>query len=98
MPELNKIVIQHQDSLLYLAEDEQWVADEHDALGFPASASAVMFCTQHKLEDVQIVLKFNRPGKFNGALTPAFAGNGQSRNSAGRGRARGLGTGGRSGN
>ena len=56
-----RILIQHCGNHRYLCEDFSWSKDPAEARGFATSARALDVCMGHRLENVQIVLKFERP-------------------------------------
>jgi hypothetical protein len=73
------IVIQQVETRRFLADDEDWVADPHDALTFLDTRQALQFCRRHALENVRLVvfLKSKRVSLLlyvPGSNTPAPAG------------------------
>ncbi len=73
------IVIQQTDSRRFLAGDEEWVADPHEALTFDDTRQALQYCRRHTLQNVRLVVFF-RDKKVSlllyvpGSKTPAPAG------------------------
>ena len=53
-----KIFIQHKGTGRYLSEEGVWVDDGGLAKDFANAPSAVQFCKERGLKDVQISLKF----------------------------------------
>jgi hypothetical protein len=53
-----KILVQNCLTHLYLKTLSEWTADSAEAKTFPNSESAILYCSQHRLSAVQIVLKF----------------------------------------
>jgi hypothetical protein len=56
---LMKILVQNCMTHLYLKTLTQWTAMPSEAMNFPSSESAILYCTQHDIPAVQIVLKFD---------------------------------------
>jgi hypothetical protein len=54
-----KILVQNCLTHLYFKSLEEWTADSSEAKGFPSSEKAILYCTQHRIPAVQIVLKFD---------------------------------------
>jgi len=44
---------------LYLKNLTEWTADSAEAKSFPSSESAIVFCAEHQIPAVQVVLKFD---------------------------------------
>ncbi len=53
-----KIFLQHKLTSLYFASNGQWSKKSDDALDFPNYDKAIEFAIEHKLPNVQVVLKF----------------------------------------
>lgn len=53
-----KVLIQNPLTLSYLQAPGKWTSDLAAALVFADSDSALRFCAQHRLYDLQVVLKF----------------------------------------
>jgi hypothetical protein len=61
---LMKILVQNCLNHLYLKSPTEWTADAADAKIFPSSENALIYCTEHDIPAVQIVLKF-QPDRFD---------------------------------
>jgi hypothetical protein len=61
LPKAMRILIQHCGNHRYLRDDFGWSKDPSEARGFETSARALDVCMGHRLENVRIVLKFERP-------------------------------------
>jgi hypothetical protein len=61
---LMKILVQNCLNHLYLKSPTEWTADAADAKIFPSSENALLYCTEHDIPAVQIVLKF-QPDRFD---------------------------------
>jgi hypothetical protein len=55
-----RIVLQHKDSGLYLLDANTWTQHSLEALDFVSSTKAIEFCDRHKIDSMQIVLKFDQ--------------------------------------
>ena len=55
-----KILVQNCLNHLYLKGLEDWTAEPSDAKSFPTSESAILFCSEHQIPAVQVVLKFEQ--------------------------------------
>lgn len=53
-----KILVQNCQNHLYLKTLSEWTALVADAMSFPSSEKAVVFCAEHRIPAVQVVLKF----------------------------------------
>jgi hypothetical protein len=53
-----KVLIQNPLTLSYFETDHKWTHDVDAALDFKDSRSAVRYCSEHDLLDMEIVLKF----------------------------------------
>ncbi|HSU56184.1 MAG TPA: hypothetical protein VLT36_19150 [Candidatus Dormibacteraeota bacterium] len=53
-----RIVLQQKETGLYFKNIESWARDSSDAMDFLSSTAAIDFCVRNKLNDVQLVLKF----------------------------------------
>lgn len=53
-----KVLIQNPFSLSYLRAPGQWTSDINAALTFNDTRSAFLFCAEHSLFDLHVVLKF----------------------------------------
>ena len=73
------IVIQQIETRQFLAGQDEWVGDPHEALTFTDTRHALQYCRRHTLENVRLVVFF-RDKKVSlllyvpGAKTPAPAG------------------------
>lgn len=54
-----KILVQNCLNHLYLRDLTDWVPNPSEARTFASTENAVMFCTEHQLRAVQVVLKFD---------------------------------------
>ena len=54
-----KVIVQNIKTCAYLDADYHWHPDLSKAMEFQTSAEAVCFCTDLKLTDAQVVLKFD---------------------------------------
>lgn len=52
------IAIQEVGTRQFLAGEDEWVRDPHDALAFPDTRHAVQYCRRHHLENVRMVVFF----------------------------------------
>jgi hypothetical protein len=59
-----KILVQNCFTHLYLKSLSAWTADPIDAKAFATSESAILYCTEHRIPEVQIVLKFE-PDRYD---------------------------------
>jgi hypothetical protein len=53
-----KVLIQNPLTLSYLESEHGWTHDPESAFDFKDSRSAVRYCSEHDLLDMEIVLKF----------------------------------------
>lgn len=73
------IVIQHVETRQFVADDDAWVADPHDALTFSDTRHALKYCRNHSMQGVRVVVFF-KDRKVSlllyipGSNTPAPAG------------------------
>jgi hypothetical protein len=73
------IVIQQIDTRQFLAHEQEWVADSHEALTFNDTRQALQYCRRHALRNVRLVVFF-RDNKVSlllyvpGSKAPAPAG------------------------
>jgi hypothetical protein len=61
---LMKILVQNCLTHLYLKTLTEWTAVSSEAMGFPSSESAILYCSRHRIPAVQIVLKFD-PDRYD---------------------------------
>jgi hypothetical protein len=54
-----KILVQNCRTHLYLVSLMEWTPNPEKARNFANSEQALAFCTEHRLPEVQIVLKFD---------------------------------------
>ena len=54
-----KVVIQSTRTLKFLRADHSWEQNVTEALCFQTSMRALDFCIRHKLQDIQILLRFH---------------------------------------
>ena len=59
-----KILVQNCLNHLYLKSLTEWTADVSEAKSFPTSENAIVYCAQHQIPSVQIVLKFD-PDRYD---------------------------------
>lgn len=52
------IVIQQAETRSFLAEDNEWVTDPHEAVTFSDTRHAIRYCRRHALEQVRLVVLF----------------------------------------
>lgn len=55
-----RIVLQHKETGLYLQDAHTWTQNSSEALDFISSTKAIEFCDRHKIDSMQIVLKFDQ--------------------------------------
>jgi hypothetical protein len=53
-----RILLQHKQTGLYFKDIELWARTSSEAMDFISSTAAIDFCVLNKLNDVQLVLKF----------------------------------------
>ena len=53
-----RILLQHKQTGLYFKDIESWARTSSEAMDFISSTAAIDFCVLNKLNDVQLVLKF----------------------------------------
>jgi hypothetical protein len=53
-----RILLQHKQTALYFKDIESWARTSSEAMDFISSTAAIDFCVLNKLNDVQLVLKF----------------------------------------
>jgi hypothetical protein len=73
------VVIQQIDTRHYLAGEDEWVRDPHDALSFSDTRHAVQYCRRHALSNVRLVVFFRNKNVglllyVPGSKTPTPAG------------------------
>jgi hypothetical protein len=54
-----KILVQNCLTHLYLKSLSEWTPAPSEARTFPSSESAIVYCAEHRIAAVQIVLKFD---------------------------------------
>lgn len=59
-----KILVQNCLTHLYFKSLTEWTADPTEAKGFPTSENAILYCAEHEIPAVQIVLKFD-PARYD---------------------------------
>ena len=52
-----KVLVQNPHTLSYLHNVGEWTSDPAKAFSFRDSRSAIQFCLQNDMEDMQVVLK-----------------------------------------
>ena len=52
------IAIQEIATRQFLAGEDEWVRDPHDALAFSDTRHALQYCRRHQLENVRLVVFF----------------------------------------
>lgn len=55
---MRQVYVQRCTSGEYLTPDEGWSGDASDARDFGNTLTALAYCLQHDVRDVQVVLKF----------------------------------------
>jgi hypothetical protein len=53
-----RILLQQKQNGLYFRDIDSWVRASSDAMDFVSSTAAIDFCVTNKVNDVQLVLKF----------------------------------------
>ena len=53
-----RILLQQKNTGLYFKAIDAWVRNSLEAMDFLSSTAAIDFCVRHKLDGVQLVLKF----------------------------------------
>ncbi|HLH56095.1 MAG TPA: hypothetical protein VKY92_21015 [Verrucomicrobiae bacterium] len=53
-----RILLQHKKTGQYFRDIDSWVRDPGAAMDFLSSTTAIEFCVNNKIDDVQLVLKF----------------------------------------
>jgi hypothetical protein len=53
-----KILVQNCLTHLYLKTLSDWTVDPTEAMNFPTSENAIVYCAEYRIPAVQIVLKF----------------------------------------
>jgi hypothetical protein len=53
-----RIVLQQKQSGLYFKDIDSWVRSASEAMDFVSSTAAIEFCVNNKVNDVDLVLKF----------------------------------------
>ncbi|MDB6066587.1 MAG: hypothetical protein JWR26_2795 [Pedosphaera sp.] len=53
-----KIILQHKHTHMYFVDDSGWTKAPSEARDFIGYDQAIAFAKEHRLSDVQIVLKF----------------------------------------
>ena len=59
-----KILVQNCLNHLYFKSPTEWTANPSEAKGFHSSENALLYCAEHQLPAVQIVLKFE-PDRYD---------------------------------
>jgi hypothetical protein len=59
-----KILVQNCMTHLYLKTLSDWTPSASEAKNFPSSESAIVYCAEHRIPTVQVVLKFD-PDKYD---------------------------------
>jgi hypothetical protein len=54
-----RILLQHKQTGEYFSDIDSWVKNSSDAMDFISSTAAIEFCVTNKLNEVQLVLKFD---------------------------------------
>lgn len=54
-----RILVQHCETGLFLAEDSTWTSSDRDALIFRGTAQALDYCMERKMQNVRILLRFS---------------------------------------
>ena len=54
-----RIVLQQKGTGLYFRDIESWTRDSAEAMDFLSSTAAIEFCNANRLNDLQLVLKFD---------------------------------------
>jgi len=54
-----RILLQQKDTGLYFKDVDSWTRASLEAMDFVSSTAAIDFCTVNKLDEVQVVLKFD---------------------------------------
>jgi len=54
-----RILLQHKQTGEYFSDIDSWVKSSSDAMDFISSTAAIEFCVTNKLNEVQLVLKFD---------------------------------------
>ena len=54
-----KILVQNCLTHLYLKTLSEWTSSPFEARSFPTSENAIVYCAEHRIPAVQIVLKFD---------------------------------------
>jgi hypothetical protein len=67
-----RIVLQHKTTGLYFQDVGVWTHTSTDAMDFVSSSAAIEFCQINKIEDLQIVLKFEQE-RYDIVVQPASA-------------------------
>jgi hypothetical protein len=66
---MRQIFVQSCDTKLFLAEGNTWTAESMEARNFGTSLNALVHCVQHKLHEMQIVVRFDTPGAADVVLS-----------------------------
>lgn len=53
-----RILLQHKQTGQYFKDIDSWVRDWATAMDFVSSTAAIEFCVSNKIDDMQLVLKF----------------------------------------
>ena len=53
-----RILLQHKRTGLYFKDIQSWARNSSEAMDFISSTAAIDFCVSNKLDDLQLVLKF----------------------------------------
>jgi hypothetical protein len=54
-----RILLQQKDTGLYFKEVDSWTRVSVEAMDFVSSTAAIDFCAVNKIDEVQVVLKFD---------------------------------------
>ncbi len=54
-----RILLQAKKTGLYFKDIDAWVRDHSEAMDFVSSGAAIDFCVTNRINDVQLVLKFD---------------------------------------
>ena len=59
-----KVLVQNCLTHLYFKSPDEWTDDPSEAKSFQSSEKAILYCTEHQIPAVQIVLKFE-PARYD---------------------------------
>lgn len=54
-----KRLIVHGDTGLFLKSDGSWTGDENEAINFNDIASLILACSQHRVRNASVLLRFS---------------------------------------